>query len=93
MVQAGRDSRLVAEIPAQMDHGKVRILGLQRVDQRRGCISAAVVHNEDLVRNAQSIKHQGEAAMQFRDILLFIVKRNNDTDLGRTVRIRDRSGA
>ena len=82
LMQPGADGGLMAEVARKFDDLKPRIAGSPFEKQRDGLIRAAVVDERDFPTLAGFIAGIDQAAMQFRDILGLIEKRNHDFDHG-----------
>ena len=49
------------------------------------CVPAAVIHQEDLVRQVKGLQDRVEPAVQLRQVLLLVEERDHDADQGSRV--------
>ncbi len=78
VVETGRQRRGLAEVPAQLDHQHAAVHRGNLFQQLVGAVARAVVHQHQLKAVAHLLHHLLQAGIQDGDVLLFIVKGNND---------------
>ena len=81
MVETGRQSRGLAEVPAQLHHHDAAVDGGDFPQQVEGLIAAAIVDEDQLEAFARRFHHGRQTVIEFGDALLLIVKRNNNGKL------------
>jgi len=82
MIEAGRQRRGLAEIPAQFYHNDAAVDGGYFLQQVEGLIAAAIVDKHQLEGIARRFHHGLQPVIKLGDALLLIVKWNNNGKLG-----------
>jgi len=83
VIEPGADGRLMAEIPAQMQHRDVRIALGQVVEHLGSGIAAAVIDEDQLVLDVQAGQRPRQPEMQLAQVFLLVVQGYDDTQLWR----------
>lgn len=80
-VDAGRGRRFFAEVSGEVDGSRFRIVHGQLVDDVLGCVGASVVDKGDVEVIGECLHNRADSFKNERDILLFIVDRDDDADV------------
>ena len=80
MREPGRKRRGLPEVAVEIDDADMRVRRGQQLEARERAVAAAVVDEEDFVRPAEVARDPGELGMERRDVLLFIVDRDDQRE-------------
>ncbi len=76
--KTGSQRRGLPEVAAQLDHQHAAVDRGNLFHQLVGAVAGAVVHQHQLKTIAHLLHHLLQARVQNGDVLLFVVKRNDD---------------
>src|SRR4051812_10238706 len=80
IVEAGRQSRCLPEVAAQLDDDHAAVYSSDLVQVKEGLVAAAVVYKDQLEAFAGRLHHVLEAVVELGDVLFLVVKRHNDRE-------------
>ena len=73
---------MLAVVPVEPDHPHRAVLGVERAQDVRRAVTAAVVHEDDLVRLPELLERLGQAIVEVAEALRLVEDRNDDRDRG-----------
>ncbi len=87
-VDAGLQGGRLAEVAAQADYLDQRVALRQFFQDLERAVAAAVVHEDDFIKQAQRVDGSVEPLMQLADVLPFVLDRNHHREIHKSPRAR-----
>jgi hypothetical protein len=82
LVEPGRERGRLAEVPAKAnDAGVLRVAHIERLEELRGAVPAAVVHEDDLVAVGDLGENPVEPRLQLLQVRFLVEERYDDGDV------------
>jgi hypothetical protein len=81
VLKAGRQRRLMPEVPRETQMPRTWIRGVQLIEDGHRPVSAAVVHEQKAERHAERPECANQLAMEFGDIAFLVEHRNDNSDM------------
>ena len=82
VVEPRRDGGLVPEVAAQADHEQARVHSRKPIEQPRGRVDAAVVHEDQLIDQAQGRERGHQPPMEGLDVRLLVEEGHDHAQVG-----------